>query len=65
MLVDIQQTEDDSRWLRWCSWIVLVAGLVLSTAAWWRSSNNFRQSADEAFARTASDIHQRVDQNWA
>lgn len=61
MLAEIQQTHDDARWLRWSSWIVLLAGLTLSLAAWWRSSDNIQRDADERFARSAANVQQQVE----
>ncbi|MDO9236754.1 MAG: EAL domain-containing protein [Aquabacterium sp.] len=36
MLNDIHKTEEASRWLHKAAWVVLAAGLLLSTALWWR-----------------------------
>ena len=62
MLIDIHKTEEDSRWLRRCSWVVLVAGLVLSAASWWRASENLQHNADAAFVKQVAEVSEQVNQ---
>ena len=62
MLLDIRKTEEESDWLHRCAWVVLVAGLVLSVLAWWRTSEHLQRNADAAFAQQTADVTEHLDQ---
>ena len=62
MLIDIHETEEDSRWLSRCAWGILVAGLLCSVLGWWRASDTLQQNADAAFVKQSADVSAHVDQ---
>jgi len=62
MLIDIRKTEEESQWMHRGAWAVLVAGLLLSVAAWWRTSDKIQRTADAAFAQQTAEVTERVDQ---
>lgn len=62
MLIDIHKTEEESRWLHKCAWLVLAVGLALSGASWWRASDNLQTSADAAFDQQVRDVNAHVAQ---
>jgi diguanylate cyclase (GGDEF)-like protein/PAS domain S-box-containing protein len=62
MLIDIHETEEDSRWLSRCAWGILVAGLLCSVLGWWRASDTLQQNADATFVKQSADVSEHVDQ---
>jgi diguanylate cyclase (GGDEF)-like protein/PAS domain S-box-containing protein len=46
-LDDIQRTEIETRWLQRASWLTLVAGVSLSLAAWWHTSQTLERETQE------------------
>ncbi len=53
MQSEFQETQEES--LRWkqASWLVLLAGLLLSGLGWWHAGQRLQRDADAAFAADA------------
>ncbi|MFZ4551968.1 MAG: bifunctional diguanylate cyclase/phosphodiesterase [Aquabacterium sp.] len=62
MLIDIDKTREESRWLARMAKLVLLVGLILSLAAWLQAAKREQAQADEAFTADATSLQQRLAQ---
>jgi diguanylate cyclase (GGDEF)-like protein/PAS domain S-box-containing protein len=62
MQSEFQETQEES--LRWkqASWLVLLAGLLLSGLGWWHAGQRLQRDADAAFAADARELALHLDQ---
>lgn len=62
MQSELQETQQES--LRWkqASWLVLLAGLLLSGLSWWQAGQRVQKDADAAFAADAREFALHLDQ---
>ena len=47
MQVDIEKTEQESRWLQRGAWLVLILGVSFSLLGWWHTAQSVQTEADE------------------
>ena len=62
MLIDIDKTREESRWLARMAKLVLLVGLILSLAAWLQAAKREQAQADEVFTAEAAALQKTLAQ---